>query len=111
MEPMPMPAATKEFWYRLAILTCASGLSAAFGAGAAITNLSGRMTAIESRVSRVENADPQKTQWQVDQLAQVQASMLSREDRMASDVGNINSHLSGIDVKLDAIAESLRAKH
>jgi len=96
----------KANWPHLLI----SLLAGAFSFGFAWATLGNRVANLERQLQQIDKADVAQMRWKLEQNSTDIAAIRADARQTEAAVAQINTRLSGIDAKLDAIAETLKRR-
>ena len=96
----------KANWPHLLI----SLLAATFSFGFAWATLGNRVNSLERQLQQIDKADVAQMRWKLEQNSADISGIRTDARQTEAAVAQINTRLSGIDAKLDAIAETLKRR-
>jgi hypothetical protein len=98
----------KENWPHVLLIALTCAISSAFALGFAWAVVGNRVANAERRLDEIDAAHVAETRWQVQQHTADIAIIQHDARHTESEVALINTRLSIIEAKLDAIAETLK---
>ncbi|MDB5353608.1 MAG: hypothetical protein JWN24_61 [Phycisphaerales bacterium] len=100
----------KANWPHVLLTLLGAVASSAFALGFAWAVLGGRVATAERRLDEIDKAHVAETGWQVQQHAASLTSLQAEARANDAQIAQINTRLGVIDAKLDAIADTLKAR-